>query len=157
MEDIYQITKRCENDARTVHWRAKKIDHSSSAWLVTFQKGKELFPKVSHLGVHIIYISYIFTKMLWFFVWFLYFPQPLWVYYICNFLHICIYLYSLFCVLNVQKLSNRCNFLLKVIKIIPTNQLMLYLVCHFNYKIRNEIGKTTFSTQRDTSVPWKSG
>ena len=36
MEDIYQITKRCENDARTVQWRVKKIEHSSSVWLVTF-------------------------------------------------------------------------------------------------------------------------
>ena len=36
MEDIYQIIKRCENDARTVQWRVKKIEHSSSVWLVTF-------------------------------------------------------------------------------------------------------------------------
>ena len=36
MEDIYQITKRCKNDARTVQWRVKKIEHSSSVWLVTF-------------------------------------------------------------------------------------------------------------------------
>ena len=36
MEDIYKITKRCENDAHTVQWRVKKIEHSSSVWLVTF-------------------------------------------------------------------------------------------------------------------------
>ena len=35
-EDIYQITKGCKNDARTVQWRVKKIEHSSSVWLVTF-------------------------------------------------------------------------------------------------------------------------
>ena len=36
MEDIYQITKRCENDMRTVQWRIKKIENSSFVWLVTF-------------------------------------------------------------------------------------------------------------------------
>ena len=36
MEDIYQTTKRCENDMRTVQWRIKKIENSSSVWLVTF-------------------------------------------------------------------------------------------------------------------------
>ena len=35
-------------------------------------------------------------------------------------------------------LSKRCNFLLDVIKIIPTNQLMLCLICHSNKKIRNK-------------------
>ena len=35
-EYIYQITKRCKNDARTVQWRVKKIEHSSSVCLVTF-------------------------------------------------------------------------------------------------------------------------
>ena len=28
MEGIYQITKQCENDARTLQWRVKKIEHS---------------------------------------------------------------------------------------------------------------------------------
>ena len=36
MKGIYQITKRCKNDARTVQWRVKKIEHSSSVWLETF-------------------------------------------------------------------------------------------------------------------------
>ena len=36
MEDIYQVTKRWENDRRTVQWKVKKIEHSSSVWLVTF-------------------------------------------------------------------------------------------------------------------------
>ena len=35
MEDIYQITKLCENDVCTVQWKVKKIEHSSSVWLVT--------------------------------------------------------------------------------------------------------------------------
>ena len=30
MEVIYHITKPCENDARSVQWRVKKIDNSSS-------------------------------------------------------------------------------------------------------------------------------
>ena len=33
MEVIYQINKRCENDAHTVQWRVKKIEHSSSVHL----------------------------------------------------------------------------------------------------------------------------
>ena len=33
---IYQITKQCENDGRTVQWRVKKIEQPSSVWLVTF-------------------------------------------------------------------------------------------------------------------------
>ena len=36
MDGIYQITKQCENDARTLQWRVKKIEHSSSAWLLIF-------------------------------------------------------------------------------------------------------------------------
>ena len=75
MEDIYQITKRCENDARTVEWRVKKIEHSLSVWLVTFHYAyslMKLFPKTSHLGVHIMYTPYIFAKTLWFFGWFSY-------------------------------------------------------------------------------------
>ena len=36
MEGICQITKQCENDARTLQWRVKKIEHSSSAWLLIF-------------------------------------------------------------------------------------------------------------------------
>ena len=36
MDGIYQITKQCENDARTLQWRIKKIEHSSSAWLLIF-------------------------------------------------------------------------------------------------------------------------
>ena len=36
MEVIYQITKRCGNNVHTVKWRVKKIEHSSSVWLVTF-------------------------------------------------------------------------------------------------------------------------
>ena len=36
IEDIYQITKRWENNARTVQWRVKKTELSSSVWLVTF-------------------------------------------------------------------------------------------------------------------------
>ena len=39
---------------------------------IMLSKGKKLFPKASHLGVHIIYTLYIFAKTLWFFVWFLY-------------------------------------------------------------------------------------
>ena len=38
-EDIYQITKWCENDAHTVQWRVREIEHSSSVWLVTFHYG----------------------------------------------------------------------------------------------------------------------
>ena len=38
-EDIYQITKRCENDAHTVQWRVREIEHLSSVWLVTFHYG----------------------------------------------------------------------------------------------------------------------
>ena len=45
---------------------------------------------------------------------------------------------SVFCVLNVQKLLKRCNVLLEVIKLIPTDQLMLSLICHFIWNIRNE-------------------
>ena len=33
MEVIYQINKRCESDARTVQWRVKKTEHSSSVHL----------------------------------------------------------------------------------------------------------------------------
>ena len=36
MENNDQITKRCENDMRTVQWRIKKIENSSFVWLVTF-------------------------------------------------------------------------------------------------------------------------
>ena len=35
-EGIYQITKRCENNERTVQWRIKQITHLSSVWLITF-------------------------------------------------------------------------------------------------------------------------
>ena len=36
MENIYHITKRCENDLHSVQWRVNRIEHSSSAWLLTF-------------------------------------------------------------------------------------------------------------------------
>ena len=39
---------------------------------IMLSKGKKLFPKASHLGIHIIYTFNIFAKTLWFFVWFLY-------------------------------------------------------------------------------------
>ena len=48
-------------------------------------KGKKLFPKASHLGVHIIYTLYIFTKTLWFFVWFLYISTACLSFFIYNF------------------------------------------------------------------------
>ena len=74
MENNDQITKQCENDARTAQWRVKKIEHSSSVWLVAFHyaivlsKGNKLFPKASHLEAHTIYTLYIFAITLWFFV-----------------------------------------------------------------------------------------
>ena len=49
MEEIYQITRGCENDARIVQWRVKKKKK---------RKGKKLVPKASHLRVHIIYFIY---------------------------------------------------------------------------------------------------
>ena len=100
-------------------------------------KGKKLFPKASHLGVHIIYTLYIFAETLWFFVWFLYISIASLSFLYIKF-SICISLYSVFCILDVQTLSKRCNFLMDVIEIIPTNQLMLCLICHFNKKIRNK-------------------
>ena len=36
------------------------------------ERGKKLFPKASHIGVHIICTLHIFAKALWFFVSFLY-------------------------------------------------------------------------------------
>ena len=39
---------------------------------IMLSKGKKLFPKASHLRVHIIYTFNIFAKTPWFFVWFLY-------------------------------------------------------------------------------------
>ena len=36
---MYQVTKRCENDARAVQWRVKKIEHSSSIKLLTLYYG----------------------------------------------------------------------------------------------------------------------
>ena len=36
MEDIYQISKRFENNVHTVQQRVKKIEHSSSVWLEAF-------------------------------------------------------------------------------------------------------------------------
>ena len=35
-EGIYQITKRCKNAVGTVQWNVRKIEHSSSVWLVPF-------------------------------------------------------------------------------------------------------------------------
>ena len=58
-------------------------------------KGTKLFPKASHLGVHLIYLS---AKKLWFLFGFYIFPQPPILY---------IILFCIFCVLNVQKLSKR--------------------------------------------------
>ena len=75
MNGIYQITKRCENDAHTVQWRGKETEHLLSVWLVTsimLSKGKKLFQKASQLGVHVIYTLYIFAKAIGFFIWFLY-------------------------------------------------------------------------------------
>ena len=106
-----------------------------------------------HIQVYIyiyiyIYTLYIFTKMLWFFVWFLYISTASLSWYIYNFLHICPNV--VICPNIVKEMQ------LELVKIIPTNQLMLYLICHFSQQIHNERGKTTFSTQKDTSVPQNS-
>ena len=97
MEDIYQITKRYENDACTVQWRVKKIEHSTSIWLVIFDypyQRKETFSKVSHLGVHIIYTLYIFAKTLWVFLFAFYiFTQPIYIDNINIYTYIYIYIY----------------------------------------------------------------
>ena len=77
------------------------------------------------------------------------FPQPHWVFYIYNFLHIHGYIHYL-CFERAKVV--RCNFLLEVINVILTNQLMLSLICHLNYKIRNERQKTIFSKLRNL---WK--
>ena len=47
-----------------------------------------------------------------------------------------------------------CNFLLEVIKIIPINQLILCLICHFNYKIRNEREKQPFPPRGKLDSLW---
>ena len=52
-------------------------------------------------------------------------------------------------------LSKRCNFLLEVIKIIPRNQLMLCLVCHFHKKIRNEKEKNNLFRTEGHQCPTK--
>ena len=46
------------------------------------------------------------------------------------------------------------DFLLEVIKIIPINQLMLCLICHFNYKIRNEREKPPFPPRGKPDSLW---
>ena len=57
-----------------------------------FSKGKKLFPKGSHLGVHIIHTLYIFAKTLWFFVWLLYISTASLSFYTYNFLRIYSYI-----------------------------------------------------------------
>ena len=58
LPDYQTMRKRCAYCL----WRVKKTEHSPSVWLVTFQhsitlrKEKKLFPRVSHLGVHVTYI-----------------------------------------------------------------------------------------------------
>ena len=93
-------------------------------------KERNCFQK-HHLGVNMIYTLYIFAKTLWSFIWPSFIPTAslsfLYIYFSTY-----IWLYSVFCALNVHKLSKRCNFRLEVIKIIPTNQLILCLICHFN-------------------------
>ena len=37
MEGIYQISKQWGNNTHTLQWRIKKIEHSSSVWLLIFQ------------------------------------------------------------------------------------------------------------------------
>ena len=58
LPDYQTMRKRCAYCL----WRVKKTEHLPSVWLVTFQhsitlrKEKKLFPRVSHLGVHVTYI-----------------------------------------------------------------------------------------------------
>ena len=70
------MRKRCAYCAM----ERKKIEHSSSVWLlnsITLSKGKTLFPKASHLGVHIIYTFIFSLKRSGFLFGFYMFPQPL--------------------------------------------------------------------------------
>ena len=115
-------------------------------------KEKKLFPKASHLGVHIIYMLYIFDKRCDFLFDFYIFPQPLWVFYIYNFLHIYIVIFSILC-FERQKVVKELQFSIGSNKNHPYKSLLLYLICHFNWKIRNERGKTTISTHMDATLP----
>ena len=121
-EYIYQIIKRCKNDARTVQWRVKKTEHSSSVCLVTFHYAQKRKVTVSKSIIcrrtYNIYFIY-FLIFLVFFIWFLHvstasymFPQPL-----------------------------------EVIKTILPNQLILCLICHFNQKFCNKREKSTFPSR----------
>ena len=64
---------------------------------IMLSKGKKLFPKASHLGVHIIYTLYIFAKTLWFFVWFLYISTASLSFFIYIIFYIYIVIFSILC------------------------------------------------------------
>ena len=78
-------------------------------------KGKKLFPKASHLGVHIIYTLYIFAKTLWFFVWFLYISTASLSFFIYIIFYIYIVIFSILC-FERPKVVKQMSFLLEVIK-----------------------------------------
>ena len=69
LSDYQTMRKRCAYCA---------IEGKENRTFVTIMlsKGKKLFPKASHLGVHIIHTLYIFAKTLWFLFGFYMFPQP---------------------------------------------------------------------------------
>ena len=85
-----------------------------------------------HIYIYIyifIYILYIFSlKCCGFLFGFYIFPPPYWVcIYIIFYIYIVIFNILCFECPNVVK-----EMQLELVKIIPTNQLMLYLICHFS-------------------------
>ena len=100
-------------------------------------KERNLFPKASHLGVHIIYTLYIFAKTLCFAkksfcLVFIYF-HSLFEFFIYYFLHIYSYFqYFVFWTSKSCQRNPKSNFPLEVMKTIPTDQLLLCLIRHFN-------------------------
>ena len=72
LPDYQTIRKRCAYCAMESKENRTFVIFLPCNIPIMLSKGKKLFPKVSHLRVHIIYTLYIFAKTMWFFFWFLY-------------------------------------------------------------------------------------
>ena len=129
------------------------MKHSNELSLLDYKivVAKNLIQFSSTYNISFIYIYiyiYIYILYIYLYIYMYIYIYILYIYY-GIYMYIYIQLYSVFCVLNVQKFSKRCNFLLAVIKIILTNQLMLCLFCHFNLKIRNEKEKRSSQVKKN--------
>ena len=111
-----------------------------------------------HIQEYIQYMLYIFLlNLCGFFCLVFIYLSSLFEFFVYIIFYIYIVIFSILRFERPKICQREVIFYWEVIRTIPSNQLMLWLICHFSQTIRNESEEITFSNQRETSVPRVSG